>query len=423
MRAMWRPRSACSKAAAAKWPTRCRQRMQASAREPEVRAGGGAARPAGRPARSAGPPDRDHAARRRPGCRRAGRASRASTRSACCRCAAGRASATANHFPGGAVGEPADTLASFLLLHYGAVPPPPQVITGLALPDEAAVASALSTAAGRTVQRAARPARAWGALGGADPGQCCAGTAHAAHARRDAGGGPARIDGGAGAGSCPRAHRMLRHQPYGGRGHGGVLRGVRARRRAEADYRRYNIAGVAPGDDYAALHQALLRHGARIAAGESPRPDLLLIDGGAGQVQAARSRAARGRLRGPPAGRRVEGPGSAAGPGEAAPRRRAGGADAAGRQPRAAPHPARARRGASLCDHRPSPPARAPLPGVGARDRSRAGPGAPARAADALRRPAGRDARRRSRTSSACQELARRWRARFMITCIREPEA
>jgi excinuclease ABC subunit C len=53
------------------------------------------------------------------------------------------------------------------------------------------------------------------------------------------------------------------------------------------DYRRYNIAGVAPGDDYAAMHQALLRHGARVAAGEAPRPDLLLIDGGAGQLQAA----------------------------------------------------------------------------------------------------------------------------------------
>jgi excinuclease ABC subunit C len=53
------------------------------------------------------------------------------------------------------------------------------------------------------------------------------------------------------------------------------------------DYRRYNIEGVTAGDDYGAMHQALRRHGARIAAGERARPDLLLIDGGPGQVDAA----------------------------------------------------------------------------------------------------------------------------------------
>jgi excinuclease ABC subunit C len=53
------------------------------------------------------------------------------------------------------------------------------------------------------------------------------------------------------------------------------------------DYRRYNIDGVTPGDDYAAMHQALRRHGVRMASGERPRPDLLLIDGGPGQLDAA----------------------------------------------------------------------------------------------------------------------------------------
>jgi excinuclease ABC subunit C len=51
-------------------------------------------------------------------------------------------------------------------------------------------------------------------------------------------------------------------------------------------YRRFNIEGIAPGDDYAALHQAVLRHARHIVAGDSPRPDLLLIDGGRQQVNA-----------------------------------------------------------------------------------------------------------------------------------------
>jgi excinuclease ABC subunit C len=79
-------------------------------------------------------------------------------------------------------------------------------------------------------------------------------------------------------------------------------------------YRRYNIAGITPGDDYAAMHQALMRRfrraaEARDAAAEcrpaeperqGPRPgraatgaavvpDVLLIDGGAGQVAQARA--------------------------------------------------------------------------------------------------------------------------------------
>jgi excinuclease ABC subunit C len=55
----------------------------------------------------------------------------------------------------------------------------------------------------------------------------------------------------------------------------------------KADYRRYNIEGVAAGDDYAAMHQALKRHGAHIVKGDRPAPDLLLIDGGPGQLDAA----------------------------------------------------------------------------------------------------------------------------------------
>jgi excinuclease ABC subunit C len=53
-------------------------------------------------------------------------------------------------------------------------------------------------------------------------------------------------------------------------------------------YRRYNIAGITPGDDYAAMRQVLQRRFARVADGQAPMPDIVLIDGGKGQVEVAR---------------------------------------------------------------------------------------------------------------------------------------
>ena len=53
-------------------------------------------------------------------------------------------------------------------------------------------------------------------------------------------------------------------------------------------YRRYNIAGIEPGDDYAAMHQALERRFRRAVEDNGVLPDVLLIDGGAGQVAQAR---------------------------------------------------------------------------------------------------------------------------------------
>jgi excinuclease ABC subunit C len=53
------------------------------------------------------------------------------------------------------------------------------------------------------------------------------------------------------------------------------------------DYRRFNIRDIAAGDDFAAIHQAVSRRYAGAAKGEAVCPDLILIDGGAGQVGAA----------------------------------------------------------------------------------------------------------------------------------------
>jgi len=50
------------------------------------------------------------------------------------------------------------------------------------------------------------------------------------------------------------------------------------------EYRRYNIRGITGGDDYAAMRQAMFRRYQKLQAGEGKHPDLILIDGGAGQL-------------------------------------------------------------------------------------------------------------------------------------------
>lgn len=55
----------------------------------------------------------------------------------------------------------------------------------------------------------------------------------------------------------------------------------------KSDYRRFNIDGITPGDDYAAMSQALKRRYTRIKKGEGLLPDVLFIDGGKGQLHEA----------------------------------------------------------------------------------------------------------------------------------------
>ena len=60
--------------------------------------------------------------------------------------------------------------------------------------------------------------------------------------------------------------------------HGGPLK---------SDYRKFNIEGVEPGDDYAATEQAIRRRYTRLKKEEAILPDILVIDGGLGQIRKA----------------------------------------------------------------------------------------------------------------------------------------
>ncbi len=56
----------------------------------------------------------------------------------------------------------------------------------------------------------------------------------------------------------------------------------------KSDYRRFNIEGITAGDDYAAMHQALTRRFSKLKDGDGKLPDILLVDGGKGQMAMAR---------------------------------------------------------------------------------------------------------------------------------------
>lgn len=56
----------------------------------------------------------------------------------------------------------------------------------------------------------------------------------------------------------------------------------------KAEYRKFRIKGLAQQDDFAAIHEVVTRYITRRRAEERPLPDLIVIDGGKGQLNAAR---------------------------------------------------------------------------------------------------------------------------------------
>jgi len=178
-------------------------------------------------------------------------------------------------------------VAAFLAQHY-AQAPPPAVIVADEGGDTDELAAVLSQRAGRPVQIVSRPQterRAWLEMAARNAELAIAqrtrerGTQETRlTALREALGLPSGVqriecfDVSHTMGEAPVASCVVYDQ-------------LRLR---NGEYRRYNITGVTPGDDYGALRSALQRRYERVTRGEGIVPDLVLIDGGKGQVSTAR---------------------------------------------------------------------------------------------------------------------------------------
>ncbi|HXR92288.1 MAG TPA: excinuclease ABC subunit UvrC [Steroidobacteraceae bacterium] len=196
----------------------------------------------------------------------------------------GRNLGTTSYFPRAALAEPDEALSSFIMQYYASQEAPPEILLSRKLEDEESLAQALSTRASRTV-RVRTPARGLG-LKWIELTQ-----ENAVQALRmrlsqkqgleemlaalaevlDLPEPPARIE-------C----FDISHTGGEGTVASCVVFGPEGPMKKE--YRRFNITGVTPGDDYGALRQALERRYTRVRDGEIPPPDLLLIDGGLGQI-------------------------------------------------------------------------------------------------------------------------------------------
>jgi excinuclease ABC subunit C len=180
-----------------------------------------------------------------------------------------------------------DVVAAFLAQHYLQAPPPAViVIEESAGVDE--LATVLSQQAGRPVQIAARPQaerRAWLEMAARNAELALA------QRTRERGTQETRLAAMREAlGLAPAVQRIECFDVSHTMGEAPVAACVvyDHLRMRNGEYRRYNITGVTPGDDYGALRSALQRRYEKVTRGEGVVPDLVLIDGGRGQVNTAK---------------------------------------------------------------------------------------------------------------------------------------
>lgn len=202
----------------------------------------------------------------------------------------GRILGSRSWFPRATAGtEPTEVLGAFVAQHYLGGSPPAEILTALQLEDEALLSTALSGQVGRqvAVRHRVRAARSrWLDMATENARQSLemkiAGTAGFAAQL-------ASLTEALGLEEPLRRIECFDVSHTGGEATVASCVVLTSEGPLKSDYRRFNISGVAAGDDYAAMRQALIRRYSRLKRGEAPMPDLLLIDGGAGQLSEAQA--------------------------------------------------------------------------------------------------------------------------------------
>ncbi len=196
----------------------------------------------------------------------------------------GRNLGTTSYFPRAALAEPEEALASFIMQYYAGTDPPPEVLLGSRLEDMASLGEALSTRAGHAVA-VRSPVRGlavrWVELTRDNATQALRMRFAQRQGMEEMLADLAReLD----LPEPPARMECFDISHTGGEGTVASCVVFGAEGPLKKEYRRFNITGITPGDDYGALRQALERRYRHVRDGEVPAPDLLLIDGGTGQI-------------------------------------------------------------------------------------------------------------------------------------------
>ncbi len=197
----------------------------------------------------------------------------------------GRSLGVTSYFPRAALATPDEALASFLMQHYAEEAAPPEVFVNVELPDAQPLAAALTERAGRSVQ-VRRPRRGLALKWIEMTRENACEALRMRRARKQS------LDAMyealralLGLTRVPQRIECFDISHTGGEGTVASCVVFGPDGPLKKEYRRFNIEGVAPGDDYGALRQAVARRFSRVVRGEIPAPDVLFIDGGAGQIE------------------------------------------------------------------------------------------------------------------------------------------
>jgi excinuclease ABC subunit C len=205
----------------------------------------------------------------------------------------GRNLGSSNYFPRGGLGDEAEMLAGFLTQYYFSRDVPAEILLTTPIEGTEALEQALAQKAGHTVQirtgvRGTRARWLEMARNNARLGLRMRASTRATIAEQlealghelDLGRAPQRLE-------CFDVSHSMGESAVASC----VVFGPEGP--IKSDYRRFNLRDITPGDDFAGIEQAVERRFARILKGEAPMPDLLMIDGGPGQLTAATTALAR----------------------------------------------------------------------------------------------------------------------------------